>query len=250
MMGYTHTIVGAGGALAAATLLSGTTPESYLVASVAGAIGGVAVDIDVKDRFSNPKVTDAGRSRLAVIIMLVISIGLDYYCGLGIFQSIISRNYLALGGVIVFLCLLVIGHFTRHRTFSHSLLFVAMTTICVYCICPKAAIFYLIGTGLHLLLDLFNYPFDNHGVMLFYPIKGRGIALGVCKAAGSGNKVLYFMGLVLFAALTAFATWKMSGTYNVIPVITIGVFMVIAMHFVRRRSEKEQRQIMHMNGEL
>jgi hypothetical protein len=28
------------------------------------------------------------------------------------------------------------------------------------------------------------------------------------------------------------------------------VYMVVAMHFVRRKSEKEQRHIMHMRGEL
>ena len=250
MMGYTHASVGAGGALVAATLCPGTTPEMYMLVSIAGAVGGVAVDIDTKDHFSNPKVTDAGRSRLAVLIMLGIGVALDYYFGFGVLQFIVSRKYIALGGIIAFLCLILIGHFTEHRTFSHSILFSVLTTACVYCICPGAALFYFIGCALHLMLDMFNYPFNDHGILLFFPIKGKGIAFGVCKAARTGNKVLYFIGLALFATMTVLSIWRMDNSSYMIPSIIIGVYMIVAMHFVRRKSEKEQRHIMHMHGEI
>lgn len=249
MMGYTHVAIGAGGALAVATFGPYTSPEMYMVVAITGALGGVAVDIDTKDHYSNPKVTDAGRSRLAILIMLGLGVALDYVFSFGILQYILSRKYIALGGAIAFLLLMLIGHFTEHRTFSHSILFTILTTVCVYCVCPGAAVFYFVGCVLHLILDMFNYPFNDHGILLFFPIKGKGIAFGVCKAARTGNKVIYFIGMAIFVAMTVYLLWKMDESYYIQSII-IGVYMIVAMHFVRKVSEKEQRHIMHMRGEL
>ena len=49
MMGYTHAIIGASGALAYAVSYGDSTPELYTVAVVAGTLGGVIVDIDTRD---------------------------------------------------------------------------------------------------------------------------------------------------------------------------------------------------------
>ena len=57
MMGYTHAIIGASGALAYAVSYGDSTPEIYTVAVVAGTLGGVMVDIDTRDHTTNPKVT-------------------------------------------------------------------------------------------------------------------------------------------------------------------------------------------------
>lgn len=77
MMGYTHAAIGAAGALSLAALNGDGSPVLYITATVAGALGGVAVDIDTRDNLKNPKVTDAGRTRLATAGLLVISILLD-----------------------------------------------------------------------------------------------------------------------------------------------------------------------------
>ena len=228
MMGYTHAAIGAAGALSLAALNGDGSPALYITAALAGAVGGVAVDIDTRDNLTNPKVTDAGRTRLAIVGLLGISILLDWFFKTGILMTAISRQYTALTGLIVFAVALLIGFFSPHRTFSHSLLFIAITAIGVYCIYPDAAIYYCIGGLLHLLFDMLNNPFNNHGVWLLYPIKtGKGFV---------GMSVFYF--------------WRIGDVMKAISPAIVLVYMVVAMHFVRQKSEKEQRHIMHMRGEL
>ena len=251
MMGYTHAVVGAMGAVGLALLSPNISPEMYMVATVAGAFGGVAVDIDTKDQRKNPKVTDAGRSRLAAIGMLIIGVLLDFVFRFGTIQAITASQYYAIGGVIGFLVLMIIGHFSEHRTFSHSLLFALLTSFCVYCIYPEAAQYYNTGVILHLLLDMLNHPFRDHGIYLLYPIKkGKGIALAVCKAARKGNKIIYFVGLALYLVFTGLYLYQIPDIKIIIPPTIVVVYMVVAMELVRRKSEKEQRHIMHMRGEL
>ena len=166
-------------------------------------------------------------------------------------MTAISRQHTALTGLIVFAVVLLIGFLSPHRTFSHSLLFIAITTIGVYCIYPDAATYYFVGGVLHLLFDMLNNPYNNHGVWLLYPIKtGKGIALGICKAARTGNKSCYFAGIILFVGMSAFYFWRIGDVMKAIAPAVVLIYMVVAIHFVRQKSEKEQRHIMHMRGEL
>ena len=90
----------------------------------------------------------------------------------------------------------------------NSLLFVVITSVSVYCIYPDTAVYYFIGSILHLLFDMLNNPFQNHGVWLLYPIEtGKGIALGICKAARTGNKICYFVGIISFVVISVFYFW-------------------------------------------
>lgn len=60
MMGYTHAAIGAAGALSLAALNGDGSPALYITASLAGALGGVAIDIDTRDNLTNPKVQMRG----------------------------------------------------------------------------------------------------------------------------------------------------------------------------------------------
>lgn len=251
MMGYTHAALGAAGALSLAVLSGDGSQALYLTASIAGALGGVAVDIDTKDNLTNPKVTDAGRTRWAIAGLLGIGILLDLVFKTGILSTALSRQYTALTGLIIFAVALLIGFLTPHRTFSHSLLFVVVTAVGVYCIYPSAAVYFVVGGVLHLLFDMLNNPFNNHGVWLLYPAKtGKGIAFGICKAGRTGNKICYFLGIIIFVGMSVFYLWNIRDVTKAIAPAVVLVYMVVAMHFVRRKSEKEQRHIMHMRGEL
>ena len=116
---------------------------------------------------------------------------------------------------------------------------------------PDAATYCFVGGVLHLLFDMLNNPFNNHGVWLLYPIKtGKGIAFGICKAARTGNKICYFAGIILFVGMSAFYFWRIGDVMKAIAPAVVLIYMVVAMHFVRQKSEKEQRHIMHMRGEL
>lgn len=49
MMGYTHAAIGAAGAMGA------VSPQDYIIAVTAGVIGGVLVDIDVRNQKTHMK---------------------------------------------------------------------------------------------------------------------------------------------------------------------------------------------------
>ena len=252
MMGYTHVATGAAASIAASYCIGLTSPESFLIAATAGAIGGVAPDFDVRDQRGNVKVTDGSRSRIAALGMVVVAVILDFALGCGVFTSIIQRQYLALGGLVALVALSVIGHFTDHRTFTHSILCALLMGACVYAIYPPMAMPFLVGFALHLLLDILNNPYHNHGMQLLFPIKtGSWFALGWCKSGGTGNKVFYFIGLAAFVVLTCL--WLAVNHDNaiaiVVPIVTL-IYLVLVLHFVRVKSERELRHIGHIRGEL
>ena len=99
-MGYTHATIGAGGALALAATCGYTTPDVFLLATVAGAVGGVAPDIDVKD---TEKVKDGTRSRIAVLIIAIVGLSSGQLLGYGTLNGAFQRQYTALAELIAFI---------------------------------------------------------------------------------------------------------------------------------------------------
>ena len=248
MMGYTHAAIGAGGALALADFLGHTTPDAFLLATVAGAVGGIAPDIDVKD---SRKVKDGTRSRIMVFIIAIIGLSLGQLLGYGTLSGMIQRKYAALLGLVIFIALLVAGHFTEHRTFTHSLLFLILTTGCIYSIAPAMTIYYFVGCLLHIVLDMLNNRFNQHGVWLLYPIKtGKGIALGLCKAARLGNKIFYFVGIALYIVAGTWCVMQFYEGQDCIAPAIMSLVVLVTLHYARAKSEKEQRHLMHISGEL
>lgn len=251
MMGYTHAVMGAAGAVTLAILGGKGTPEQYFLATIVGTIGGIAADFDVKDNFENPKVTEAIRTKIATLGLLVLGVILDIVFNMGSFANNVSRQSFALFGAISFCFLLLIGFFTKHRTFTHSLLFYILTSICVYLIYPNAVVYYSVGYFLHIVLDVLNFKVHGHGIWLLFPIKiGKGIALGLCKSGRTGNKVLYFVGLSGFIVSSVVYFWVMNDVKSIIVSSILLVYIPLVLHFVRIKSEKEQRHIMHINGEI
>ena len=249
MMGYTHAAWGAAGAVTLAALGGDGSSETYVVAAVAGALGGAAVDIEVKDQLSDPKVTDAGRTRLAVLGLVVLGVLVDCVFQLSILSEITSAGNTALGGIIAFIVFMTVCHFTPHRTFTHSLLFIIISGLCINAVYAEAAVYYIVGALLHVILDMFNHQvIEGHGIWLLYPIKlGDGIALKLCKAGGKGNKALYFIGIILFALFSAMYI-SAGNSENIIALIVIAIYTIVALHFVRVKSERELRHIAHMHG--
>lgn len=251
MMGYTHAAIGAAGGLAAAILFGATdaTPALYVTATIAGAIGGVAVDADVIDQREGRIVTDGSRSRLAVIGLLIVGLLLDIGAEMGILSSILSKSDNArigfFGFLILFLIANLIGRFVGHRTFSHSLWFILLTTVCITLGYPVAGGYYFLGAILHLLFDLLNHQAPNkdgtwHGVWLLYPIKlGKGIALKKCKAFGTGNTTIYFLSMILYVALSIYYVRLMGSVEQAVAPVILLVATIVILHFVRRKSEKE-----------
>lgn len=242
MMGFTHAAVGSAGAMVLAICLGNYNPETFLTASVAGALGGAIVDIDVKDHFAYPHVTDGIRTKIVVLVLIGLYFLFDYLFDFGVMNSIREQGYYALVGLIIWIALLIIGYFTPHRTFTHSFLFVGLTTACVYFVYPKLVFFYLIGCVLHLALDLLNHSFQGHGLQLLFPIKiGSGIALGWCTSKGIGNIIFFVVGILLYLVLSImYITWiPEKNLPALLPTICVLTYVVLVFTAVGIHSEKQ-----------
>jgi len=239
-MGYTHISTSTAVAIATAVVMGSDSLAVYLTAAAAGAVGGVIIDADSRDRFSYPKMTDAGRSKLSALGLLLLCVIIDLVYGTNNLSTIISRQLLPIIGLVILAVMFIVGSHSDHRTITHSLLFIVLTSMGVALIYPQATVFYSIGCVVHLLLDMLNYPFHGHGIWLLYPIiKGKGIALKLCKSSKTGNKTAYFIGLIGCIVVSGLFAYKSSNPIYYIPTIIIVAYLVIVLHFVRTKTEKE-----------
>ncbi len=179
--------------LGIATALLATRPDTLpgiVAAMTGGALGGWIVDIDCKN-------TDVDREKVydTIIDTLVIAafIALDFFIGDGICHFIATNwswpLWIALAG---FIGLSVFGFTTKHRTFTHSLLGMALFCVAIYFFCKPMWIPFAIGYASHLVADFFN----KLGLQLFYPLKWRP-CLKVCRSDKRANKVLFRIALAI-----------------------------------------------------
>ena len=93
---------------------------------------------------------------------------LDYAVGGGMYRYVTGHWGVAVGaGLLGFLLLLLAGSRTEHRTFTHSLLGMALFCGAVRFACRPAAVPFLIGYASHLAADLLNL----RGVQLLFPVR-------------------------------------------------------------------------------
>lgn len=192
--------------------------------------------------------TDAGRTRWAMLGLVVVCLLLDYFLKYGILQAITERRNNAVIGLVLFGVVLLAARMIKgHRTFSHSLLFVFFTAECINLIYPAMTLYYLAGSLLHVFVDLFNNPVPGpnddwnkkHGIWLLYPIKGKGISFGICKAGGIGNKILYFGGAISYLILTVIYCMSFNEGNEAMPIVIVSLYLLVVLHLVRKESEKE-----------
>lgn len=244
MMGYTHVAVGAAGAMTVATIMGYDTPGMFITATVAGAIGGVVADIDTR---GSAMVTDAVRARHEVVGLVVVGMILLAWLHWNSHSGIIPFDLSSLFGLLAFIFMLLAGMATQHRTFTHSLLFLALTSAGTYFVYPGALVYFVVGGVLHLLLDMLNKPYGGHGVHPLYPLRiGKGIAPGICASFGIGNNVFYFLGLAVFLGESGFMLWKMKEISKMtVPLILI-IYLIVTLHIVRRTTERQMSRERHV----
>ena len=263
MMGYTHTIISASCSLTASLLIGNKYPASFVTALTAGIVGGVISDVDIKDiKGVRIEITDAGRTRLAVFILLIVEIVRHLITAvwntynMTLFQYMSSlrlkhlldaakHNMTVTLGIVCFVLITFVASFTKHRTFSHSLLFIGSTTVCLFFIYPFATFYYLIGCVSHIILDLLN----ETGVQLFYPAR-LSPCLGVCESDRKGNKITYFIGAIAFIGLSVSCLVRIGEISKCLYLIIVLIYILIAMEIVRIKSEREIRILMHMRKEI
>ncbi len=200
MLGKTHAAAG----VATALLFSNSTGIVGVGLSAAfGCIGALLPDVDSKNSIANKKldfvikVTALASVAIAALLFIVHGRSMEV-------ASANKINSSALVKVIAFislLCISFIGSKTPHRSFTHSLEFTALTTLCVYFIYSKAALPFAIGILSHLALDLLN----KKKLSLVWCLRIRA-GFGLVPANGQTNAFCYYLFVLASIIL---AVWRL-----------------------------------------
>lgn len=198
MLGNTHIALGIASSL---VLTQPKTASEIIVAIAGGAIGGWIVDIDCKDqKIDRETIYDSIISALFIGTLIV----LDYAVGNGMCQYVFDNLGIPiLGATLGFIALLIVGHSSAHRAFTHSIVGLTLFAVSVHIVCLPLAMPFSIGYASHLCADFFN----RRGMQLFFPLKWK-VCLNLCYSNKTANKMLFWMacifdlvcGAYLFAA--------------------------------------------------
>lgn len=203
MLSKTHLTVGVAAALAVSP---GRTAGGLFAAVIGGALGGVLCDVECKDL---PGRNDAFTGRIGAGALTVLLLTADSIMKAGLWTSIRTQplSSVIVGALIVILAA-SLGHISTHRTFTHSLLYVALLGLGGGLISPFLTVPILVGGVSHLALDTLN----KKPVPWLYPLLKKGFCLRLCRADKAANAAFFWLGLLASAALLA---WKLKA--NIIP---------------------------------
>ena len=189
MLGVTHLAVGMGAAL---TLAQPATFGECFTAAIGGAVGGVLADVDTMKNDTKLGATKAQAFAAMLAASLLI---LDSLLKSGVWTEIRKQSDETLiRGGIIFGILWLVGYFSNHRSFTHSLGAMFLFTWAVSQLCPSMSISFLTGYASHLVLDLLN----KRPLKLFYPLD-RGICFGVFYSNREANQLCLYAGWLLTA---------------------------------------------------
>lgn len=193
MLGVTHLAVGMGAAL---TLAQPTTLGECFTAAIGGAVGGVLADVDTMKNDTKFGATQVQAFAAVLTASLLI---LDSLLKSGVWAEIRQQSdeELAMGGIL-FGILWLMGYFSNHRSFTHSLGAMLLFTWTVSLVCPSMSMSFLIGYASHLVLDLLN----KRPLKLFYPLD-RGVCFGVFYSNREADKLCMYAGWLLTAWFAA-----------------------------------------------
>ncbi|MBR3201640.1 MAG: metal-dependent hydrolase [Mogibacterium sp.] len=202
MLAKAHIAVGM--AAAFSIVRPGTVAEALPVIA-GGALGCLICDLDCENKSEK---SDSSHWRVVMVLVATAALIEDYLLDAGMWRSLgYSGNYLmdllgqnrdALSGAsgqigtylwfaglagFVITCVFASG--SGHRGFSHSLLAMALETICLWLIFPAVTVPFVIAFASHVLLDIMN----KRSVRLLYPSK-RGFCLGWFYADKLANKLV------------------------------------------------------------
>ena len=199
MMAKAHITVGMAAAFTAA--MPGSIPEALPV--IAGAsLGCLICDIDCDNKKEK---SDSSHWRVVMAVIAAAALIEDHLLDAGMWRSLSqSGSYLWFAGLAGFVLICTFAGISSHRGFSHSLLALALETLCLWLVFPAAAIPFAIAFASHLLLDLMN----KKSVRLFYPAK-KGVCLGWFYADRLANKLFASAGCIWLAAAVFMDLYQM-----------------------------------------
>ena len=194
MMSKTHIAVGIAAALAVAPSAS---PEACVAAVVGGSVGGIIADCDIKPSRAHK---DALAGRLIVVGVAVVALLADRFHDAGLCDYLLSHLGLQLvAGIALFVVLTFLGGRTDHRSFTHSIVAMALFCAATWLVCAPLLPYFAMGYASHLALDLTN----KQGIRLFWPSRAMP-SLGLCRAKGLANNAVLAVGFATAVLLLAY----------------------------------------------
>jgi len=190
MMNKTHYTVGLATSLA---VICPQTFEECALAVITGSIGGVLADIDL---LFNDSQSDTLVNHLTAPATALLAFVADLLFNLGICQAIADQPTRSMLGIALFTALWFIGFFSKHRTFTHSLLGAAAFIAVMWVIHPPFILGFAAAYGSHLLLDVTN----KRKLQLLFPFR-VGVCFNLCYADGKANNILMKSGWMATAVL-------------------------------------------------
>lgn len=189
MLGNTHLAAGVAAALAL------TQPDSAaecFTAIMGGAAGSIVCDVDA---IRGSRGTGAMQGQLIAGSLTAGILLLDSILKTGIWDRLTARDSgTLLTGIGLFCILWILGYFTAHRSFTHSLAALLLFTLAVKLIYPPLVPGFLTAYASHLILDLLN----RKPLRLFYPLR-TGISFGLFYADSRINRILIHAGNLISA---------------------------------------------------
>lgn len=190
MEGKTHASVGVAVGLATSLVLpmGPDRYESVLVGAGAAAVGALFADLDL-DQSNGSKMLN---KVLTIVIPTAVILVVLAVTGL----IDLTKMKFKAEQLIAFGVLLGVGIFSRtrpHREFTHSILAMVLTTGCV-AMAEQGELWkwFAVGYTSHLGIDLLN----TKGESLLWPLESK-FCLGLCRANGVVNDVLYYAGMIV-----------------------------------------------------
>ena len=187
MLGKTHAVVG----VTTGLLIMQPGSATELVLGTAASLSGAVIsDIDVG---SSGSYRDAGKM-IALMVSAVVAVGvIDHIWHIGIYSRMIQHTNIVRIWLSVqaFLTICVFGMRSRHRTFMHSFLAMALLSGCLWLFLPSTVGYFTVGFLSHLVLDFFN----KKGEQLFYPAK-KFLGIRLLSSSGLVNDVLFGVGFL------------------------------------------------------
>ncbi len=189
MLSKTHLVCGMAASL---LFIQPQTPKELAVAVIGGALGGSVPDIDTVKSRTN---IDSIITQSAAFIIAAAAIFCDSYFELGILRYLRNHPESLITGGVFYIALMIIGFYSDHRSFTHSILGLFLFSTAVGILYPQIAGAYILGYGSHIGLDLLN----RKKVKLLYPLK-KGFCLRLCYSDRKANHWLFLLGTIVTAS--------------------------------------------------
>lgn len=187
--------------VAASTALVHTSDLKILLTTIAGAtIGSIISDLDSY----NSEVSQILNKITVISITTVLAcVGISYIFKIDVIDKIIQYKNAAniIIGVLIFLLISVLGSYTKHRTFMHSIpcaliYYFLLSTF----LSQSFTLAFIISMLSHILLDLLNHI----GVAIFCPLSEKRVCLDLCDSDGIVNRILFYVSVFVAAYMITF----------------------------------------------